>query len=123
MLIIEICIVILTVIYVTKTVIELSIILKVRKKLFSVMQSLDIVSRNIQALSSDLQSEGRHIKSTVHDITEETKVRIHLLKESIDKINESLFMFSSIVHTIANIGQGFFKKEGKENTKMGDDSL
>lgn len=123
MIIIEICVVILTIVYVTRTLIELSLILKIRKKIVSILTSLDSVSDNIQALSSDIKDEGKHIKGVVHGLTEETRIRVQFLRESLDRINESLYMFSSIVRNIADIAQGFFKKDSKVNNKMGDDSL
>ncbi len=109
MTIIEICLILITIILVVRSLIELVIILVTTKKAFQIINKSKEAVNNLKEVSQLVRNETKNITEMVNKTSHDFQDKIDTFKGVIDKIIKNLSLLNSVlVGVISTIN--FFSK-------------
>ena len=114
---IEVCLIIITVILVTRSLIEMMIVIGISGRIRTVVKGINDIVKQMKSVSGMIHDGTNHVKDTVHEITDGTKKKLESVREILDKLNESLFLLNTVLKGITGSLRYFFK----DKTESGDD--
>ncbi len=112
--IITVCVIVITVILLVRSLVELYIVVKLAKKAFPLLEQFKEIAKNVVDMSRYVKDEAGHVKETVRSITNETKESIDQFKEVLSKVTQNFYVLNSVLQMIVDLVTRFFKKGDKE---------
>ncbi len=83
-------------------------------KIITLLNSSKHIIKDLRDVSRTVKEESAHVIKTVRDITIETKEKFNTFNFIIDKVNENIYMLSSLMKGIRASINHFIKNKEKE---------